>query len=431
LDRRISVKALSFHFYLRKLRGAFYSANEVLFTIFIIVYTKVTRKKAIPHNSDKLRVLQYSEAYTLGGVLKVVERLSLGLANSNKHNIEQVLILIDKPEIKEYFEKVVQKYSSIIETHYIKLPSDYFSIKEFYHLKMLMQKKNFDIVHLHLYSPDSCRLGVLAARMTGVPVITTEHLYSEVTTLRLYVLKWLSQFLIDRIITVSKSVKVNLIENRGIRSSKIKTIPNSIDLDNFCKDSSVKENSANIRRSLIFDENTVLIGTIAAFFARKGHQFLIKAASSIINNHPNTKFIFIGEGSLILEMKKRSQELGLSKNIEFLGSIENVLPYYSIFDIFVLPSLGEGMPLTILEAMAMGVPVVATAVDGNKELVLNGETGLLVPSIDVTALAKAIEYMIENPEKAKEMGNAGRKRIHNNYSLQRNIEDTINIYLRN
>ena len=422
---------MSGNFYLRKLRGAFFSAYEVLFTLFVIVYTKVTRKKTVTRNSNKLRVLQYSEAYGVGGVLKVIERLSLGLSESSRPPIKQVLILIDKQEIKKYFEKVTKNNLSVIKTRYIDLPSGYFSFKEFYHLKSLIKEDNFNIAHIHLYAPDSCRTAILAASMAGVPVITTEHLYSEVTTFRRYVLKWLSQVLINRIIAVSESVKVNLVRNRGVRPSKIETIPNSIDLNLFCKDSSKKNNSTNIRCSHIFDDNTVLIGTVAAFFARKGHEYLLGAASKIIDKHPNTKFIFIGEGSLILEMKKRAQELGLSKNVEFLGFIENVLPYYSIFDIFVLPSLGEGMPLTLLEAMAMGVPVVATAVDGSKELVLDGETGLLVPSQNVMALAKAIEYMIENPEKAKEMGNAGRKRIRNKYSLQRNIEETINIYLKN
>jgi len=87
------------------------------------------------------------------------------------------------------------------------------------------------------------------------------------------------------------------------------------------------------------------------------------------------------------------------------------------------------MPLCLLEAMAMGVPAVATAVDGNKELIVDSETGLLVPPKNVTALAEAIEYMIENPGKAKEMGNAGQKRIRDNYSLPKIIEQTIDVYL--
>mgnify|MGYP002527594128 CR=1 FL=1 len=99
--------------------------------------------------------------------------------------------------------------------------------------------------------------------------------------------------------------------------------------------------------------------------------------------------------------------------------------------LFRSPSLGEGMPLTILEAMAMGVPVVATAVDGSKELVEDKVTGLLVPPQDVKSLTKAIEYMIENPEKAEEMGIAGEKKICTNYSLHQNIKKTINIYLNN
>ena len=420
---------MSVNSYLRKLRGAAFSAYEVLFTLFVIVYSKVISRKSFTRNSNKLRVLQYSEAYGLGGVLKVVERLSLGLSESSRPKIDLILTLIDKPEIKEYFEKFTQNNLSIIKTHYINLPSEYFNFKEFNHLKSLIQEDILDIAHIHLYAPDSCRTAILAASMAGVPIITTEHLYSEVTTFRRYVLKWLSQVLIDKIIAVSESVKENLIRKRRIRSSKIETIPNSVDLSCISGDISNKENITNIRRSITIDNNTILIGTVAAFFARKGHEFLLKAASQIIDNHPNTKFIFIGEGSLRAEMEKITKDLGLTKNVEFLGYIENVLPYYLIFNIFVLPSLGEGMPLTLLEAMAMGMPVIATAVDGNKELVVNGETGLLVPPKDVSALTKAIEYMIENPRKTKEMGKAGKKRIRDKYTIQRNIDQTIDVYL--
>ena len=87
------------------------------------------------------------------------------------------------------------------------------------------------------------------------------------------------------------------------------------------------------------------------------------------------------------------------------------------------------MPLSLLEAMVMGVPAIATAVDGSKELILDGKTGLLVPPKDVTALTKAIEYMIENKEKTEGMGNAGKKRIRNKFSLQSNIEQTVDVYL--
>ena len=117
------------NYYVNKLKGAFFSAYEVLFTLFVIVYTKVTRKKTIPQNSDKLRVLHYSEAYSVGGVLKVIERLSRGLCESSNSKIEQALILINKPEIQEYFEKVTQNNLNVIETRYIDLPSEYFSFK--------------------------------------------------------------------------------------------------------------------------------------------------------------------------------------------------------------------------------------------------------------------------------------------------------------
>lgn len=420
---------MSVNFYLRKLRGAAFNAYELLFTLFVIVYTKIINRKTFTKNSNKFRVLQYSEAYELGGVLKVVERLSLGLSESSEPKIEQVLILIDKPEIKEYFEKVTQNNSIIIKTHYINLPSEYFNFKEFYHLKSLIQKDIFNIAHIHLYAPDSCRTAILAASMAGIRVITTEHNNSSKTTFRLNVLKRLNQHLIHKIIAVSDAVRERLVQERGIDSTKIQYIPNGIDSTHY----NINNYSANLMKDLksnfTFNNNTLLIGMIGALHRNKGYNYLLLAAKSIIKKHPNTRFIFIGEGQYREELEEITRDLDLTRNVEFLGYIADVSAYYGIFDIFVLPSLVEGMPLCLLEAMAMGVPVIATAVDGNKELVVNGETGLLVPPKDVTALTEAIEYMIENPGKAKEMGNAGKKRIQNNYSLQKNIEQTIDVYL--
>jgi len=420
---------MSVNFSLRKLRGIVFSAYEVLFTLFAIFYSKVVSRKTMSRNSNRLRVLQYSEAYTLGGVLKVVERLSMGLNKSSRPKIEQVLILIDRPEIKEYFKKVTQNNLTVVKTRYINLPSEYFKFKEFYHLKSLIQEDNFNIAHIHLYAPDSCRTAILAASMAGIRVITTEHNNSSKTSFRLNVLKRLNQHLIHKILAVSVAVRERLLQERGIDSTKIQYIPNGVNSTHYNKNNFSSSLMKDLKSNFVFNNNTLLIGMIGALHRNKGYNYFLAAAKSIIKKHPNTKFIFIGKGHYRKELEQITRDSGLARNVEFLGYITDVSAYYGIFDIFVLPSLVEGMPLCLLEAMAMGVPAVATAVDGNKELIVDSETGLLVPPKDVDALSVAIEYMIENPEKAKEMGNAGKKRIRDNYSLPKIIEQTIDVYL--
>lgn len=414
---------------LRKLSGIVFSAYEVLFTLYAIFYSKVISRRTMSRNSDRLRVLQYSEAYTLGGVLKVVERLSLGLNKRSRLKIEQVLILIDRPEIKEYFKKVTQNNLTVIKTRYINLPSEYFNFEEFYHLKSLIQEYNFDVAHIHLYAPDSCRTAILAASMSGLRVITTEHNNSSITSFRLNVLKRLNQHLIHKIIAVSVAVRERLIQERGIDSTKIQYIPNGVDSTHYNKNNFSSSFMKDLKSKLTFNNDTLLIGMIGALHRNKGYNYLLADAKSIINKHPNTRFIFIGEGRYREELEEITRDLDLTRNVEFFGYIADVSAYYGIFDIFVLPSLVEGMPLCLLEAIAMGVPAIATAVDGSKELIIEGETGLLVPPRNVNALAKAIEYMIENPKKAKGMGNAGQKRICEKYSLQKIIEQTLDVYL--
>ena len=420
---------MSANFYLRKLRGAAFSAYEVLFTLFAIYYSKVVSRKTMSRNSNRLRVLQYSEAYTLGGVLKVVERLSMGLNKSSRPKIEQVLTLIDRPEIKEYFKKVTQNNLTVVKTRYINFPSEYFNFKEFYHLKSLIQEDNFNIAHIHLYAPDSCRTAILAASMAGIRVITTEHNNSSKTSFRLNVLKRLNQHLIHKILAVSAAVRERLIQERGIDSTKIQYIPNGVNLTHYNKNNFSSSLMKDLKSNFAFNNNTLLIGMIGALHRNKGYNYFLAAAKNIIKKHPNTKFIFIGKGHYRKELEEITRDSNLTRNVEFLGYIADVSAYYGIFDIFVLPSLVEGMPLCLLEAMAMGIPVVATAVDGSKELVVDGETGLLVPPKDVNALVEAIEYLIENPGKAKKMGKAGQKRICDKYSLQKIIEQTMDVYL--
>lgn len=417
-----------FNYYIHKLKGTILSTYEIFFILFVIIYSKVKGKRTLRKNLDRLRILQYSEAYTVGGVLNVVERLSLALGENKKPEIEQCLILIDKPEIKAYFNGITQNNSGFIKTRFIKLPSTYFSFKEFYQLKTLIKKGDYDIAHIHLYAKDSCRLGIFAASMAGLPVITTEHLTRENKSLRRLTLKRLSQFLINRIIVLSDDAKEDLIRDSRIKPSIIEIIPNGVDLNRLCGDISWKENLVNIKSSIAINNSTTLVGNVSAFFPRKGHRFLLKAANNIINKHPNTKFIFIGKGNLREEMIKFARDLGLARNVEFLEWVEDIYSYYSIFDIFVFPTLAEGMPLAIIEAMATGVPVVTTSIGGNKELVIDGVTGLLIPPQNVTALANAIEYLLENPAIAREMGNAGKKRIEKSYDIVKVAEKTIGVY---
>jgi len=162
----------------------------------------------------------------------------------------------------------------------------------------------------------------------------------------------------------------------------------------------------------------------------------LRAAALVARKFPDTRFILVGEGrdSMTLgELQSLVLTLGIDKKVIFLGYHSNLLPVYSAFDIFVLSSLREGLPNCILEAMALGLPVVTTDVAGAKELVVKGETGLVVPQKDSEGLARAIVALLANHEYRGRMGKAGRERIESEFCFAkrlRRIEDLYDLVLR-
>ena len=153
---------------------------------------------------------------------------------------------------------------------------------------------------------------------------------------------------------------------------------------------------------------------------RKGHYHLIMAAQKIISYFPDAKFLFYGDGLLKEDLKELSHAMGLDNHIEFVGHIhdsERWVECYRNANLFVLPSLAEGMPITILEAMAMSLPIVATSVDGNKALIEHGGNGLLVPPRDSEVLADAIIELLSDFDRLIAFGEESRRRVEKYFSI--------------
>lgn len=163
----------------------------------------------------------------------------------------------------------------------------------------------------------------------------------------------------------------------------------------------------------------------------KGPEFLIKAAAKVVKTFPKAVFVFVGDGDLGTELESLAKELGISDNILFLGWRSNVEEILHTFDIFVLPSLNEGMGKVLVEAMAAQKPIVASAVGGIIDLVQDGENGFLVPPMDVAGLAKNITKLLQDRELAKQFGAYGRKKVYPKFDIETRIRkmEQINIEL--
>jgi glycosyltransferase involved in cell wall biosynthesis len=185
-------------------------------------------------------------------------------------------------------------------------------------------------------------------------------------------------------------------------------VPNAVELQRF--DAPPDPGRRAVRQQWGIPADAPVLGVLARLSPQKGITFLLAAMPAILAQHPDTFALVVGEGYLRPELEAQAQALGVAERVLLVGYRQNVVEYLRAFDLFVLPSLFEGMPLSILEAMGAGLPVIATAVDGTPEVVLDGETGLLVPPADPPALAEAVNRLLADRELAARLGQQGRAR---------------------
>lgn len=291
----------------------------------------------------------------------------------------------------------------------------------YYRLWKLLRKLKPDIVHTR-------NLGtieyVIPAKLAGVK----HHVHGEhgrdmsdidgTNKKYINIRKFYSKF-ISHFITVSKDLENWLIKSVSIPSIKISQIYNGVDIEKF----SPKTISSNL-------ENSLVIGTVGRLQAEKDQATLVKAFDLLIKNNPDldVKLELIGDGPDRKKLESLVNELNISDNVLFHGKSDDVANIMKKMDIFVLPSLAEGISNTILEAMACGLPVIATNVGGNPELVTENVSGYLVPSNNPQTMAEAIQKYIDQPELIAKHGKTARQLIENEFSMKAMVENYMRVY---
>jgi len=182
------------------------------------------------------------------------------------------------------------------------------------------------------------------------------------------------------------------------------------------------------RRSLGIPADAKLVGTVGALAHHKGQRYLLEAAPIVLRKMPATRFILVGDGESAAFLRSLASQLGVDNAIMFPGFQPNARKYISACDVFVAPSLMEGLNTSILDAMMLHCPVIGTTVGGIPELIQDDETGLLVPPEDPQRLAEAILNVLDNPEKAGKLALAGYERAMNRFTADRMVEGTIGVY---
>jgi glycosyltransferase involved in cell wall biosynthesis len=296
-------------------------------------------------------------------------------------------------------------------------------------LRRFMREGHFAIVHTH--SSKAGILGRWAAKLAGVPVIVHtvhgwgHHDRQHPLVRRLYI--WLEKRTLpitDKLIVVSaRNIEKGLQDGIGTADDYV-VIRSGIELDRFGHPRTPRD---QVRAELGIPDRAPVIGTVTRLSPQKAPLDFVRMAATVARARPDVYFVMVGDGPLRGEVEALATELEISQQLVLTGLRRDVPELMAAFDIFVLSSLWEGLPRVLPQAMATGLPVVATAIDGNTEIVQDGVNGLLTPPGEPDALARAVLRLLENPTMARQMGQAGCDGV-DEFSAARMVEQIAQLY---
>ena len=341
----------------------------------------------------KVRVAMVVNNLDVGGLEKVVVSL---LNHLDRERFEPYLICLDGPgkmadhidlpaENRLVLKKNPERRLPVIGAHVD--PSLFAAIRKF------VKSKHIDVMHAHnlaplLYAGVSTRLLPMWNRPA---IVYSEHnqIYSASRKTKQRMRLYLK--LADRIVTVSRDLQRTLINEAVAQPDKVNVLYNGIDGKRF-----VFQDQYRIRRELGIPDTDFVFGTAVVLSEQKGIGFLLEAAQQLLKRTGGIRFVIAGDGPKRVELESKAREMGLGTAVLFLGYRQDVPELISSFDAYVLPSLWEGLPLALIEALAIGKPIVCTSVGGNPEIVEDGLNGFVVPPRDSTALAQGLLRLFQD-----------------------------------
>jgi glycosyltransferase involved in cell wall biosynthesis len=271
-------------------------------------------------------------------------------------------------------------------------------------LRRLIRQEKYDIVHLHTKRAHALSLW-LPRKMHNPKYVVTRRMDYPQT--RSWYTRHLYNRRVDGVVAISRTI-FDLLVSAGVDSERIRLIHSGIDAQRFEMPPSESSSSQDVP----------VVGIVAALEERKGHRFLLEAAARLKERGSRVKYVLAGDGSLRAELKAMTERLNLIGDVKFFDFISDTPVFLSNIDIFVLPSLHEGLGVAVLEAMAAGKAVVASRVGGLAELVVDSVTGVLVPPRDADSLATAIARLITDKSLARQMGLKGSERVREHFTLE-------------
>ncbi len=360
-------------------------------------------------------VLQLIETSGIGGAETVVLELCKRL---DKNCFLPIVVLLHDGWLNQ------QLINHGIETIIIKnkYPYDPFCL---WQLIKIIKKRNVDIIHSHEFMMNV--YGTITAFLTNRPNIVTIHgkNYFWEKWRRRIAYRFMAYFA-TKTVSVSEDLKKFIVDKVGIDADKISVIYNGIDVERFNSNLSPQD-KMKLKKELGI--NGIVIGTIGNPYPVKGHIYLIKAASKVINEYPDATFLIIGKQTKYMdELKKEVLNLNLENNIKFLGFRDDIPQLLQLMDVFVLSSIHETFSIATIEAMAALKPIVVTKCGGPEEIIIEGKTGFFVPPMDSEALAEKILTLLKNKELAEKLGQSGSEWVRQKFTMKAMIKNYRELY---
>jgi glycosyltransferase involved in cell wall biosynthesis len=368
-------------------------------------------------SADSQKIVHIAKVTGVHGMEKHLLTLLPGL---NKQPHEIVFLLLTDPQnpVPDYLESLKQQG---ITAHPVTIRHDIDPFCFLAIVKYLMQQKPA-LVHTHLMHGDL--YGIAAARCAGIKTIISSKHNDDAFRVRqpLKIINYVLNRNTLKIIAISNWIARFTQNAEGAAHEKIRTIYYGIEPVQTVSDRNA------LRVSLNMESDDIVVGIIARLVEQKGHRYLIDAFAKAVTENSRMRLLIVGSGELEEELQKQVKQLGLQDNVVFTGYRTDTAEILHAIDIFAHPSLWEGFGLSVLEAMNMGKPVVATSVSALPELIDDTVTGFLVPPRDVNSLSEAILNLAGNPSLRQQMGAGGQQRCRSFFSVARMIQETRSLY---
>jgi glycosyltransferase involved in cell wall biosynthesis len=296
-------------------------------------------------------------------------------------------------------------------------------------VKKVLSHEKVQILHTHRYKENI--IGGIAAKLFGnIQLVKTVHGLAEPfkgikkTKQKFYNLldQWITKLFFHKVIGVSNQISEKL--KRELPNSKVVCIHNCIALERIKAEKPVIETKKEL--GIRFD--SVIIGTVGRLVPVKGIEYLLKSAKILGEKFPDLRLLIVGDGPAKNQLQELAKKLGINSSVIFTGHRDDVLNLVSCLDVFVLPSLSEGIPMALLEAMAVGVPVVASNVGGIPEVLEDGKTGILIPARDEKIMANVCQNLLEHKETRELLAIKAKKVVEERFSAAAMAEKVAQIY---